>query len=466
MDAAAVGKKVKQEKSFGLKDKLSYMMGDFGCNCSFALISSYFMLFYVTVIGINPYHFGIIILITKIWDGINDPLIGSLTDYLKPKDGGDKFRPWIKYTALPMTIVTAVMFLYIPDAPYWLKLAQCVITYLLWDICYTCINVPYGSLQSVITSKATERADLSRFRTVGAMLAQIPLMVVLPQIIYVDGNPSGPRFTATAIVLALIAFGAFLILYFNTTERIKKVEIAGEEKEEMKFNYFKTMAAFFRNRPMLAVTLASIAMLLFIASTSTMNQYVFITYFKDPSMLSLGMLLSMGPTLFAMVFVKAAVKKWGKKNICSWPFLAAIACYLYLFLVPIENPYVWFVLQGVAALFTGFNNMLVWALVADCIDYQEWQTGRREEGSIYATYSLFRKLAQGFGAAIIAFLLGLTGYQAALGAEQLPGVANSIKQLAALLPLLGNIISFIAMYFIYNLDDRTLAKVQSDLGHE
>ena len=119
-----------------------------------------------------------------------------------------------------------------------------------------------------------------------------------------------------------------------------------------------------------------------------------------------------------------------------------------------------------AALFTGFNNMLVWALVADCIDYQEWQTGRREEGSIYATYSLFRKIAQGFGAAIIAFLLGFTGYQAALGADQLPGVATSIKQLAALLPLLGNIISFIAMKFIYNLDDKTLAKVQADLGHK
>lgn len=462
MDSPVVGTKVKVERPFGLKDKL-YMMGDFGCNCSFALIMNYFMLFYVTVMGINPYHYGTIILITKIWDGINDPIIGSLTDYLKPKDGGDKFRPWIKYAAIPMTIVTAIMFLYVPNAPYGLKLAQCVVTYLLWDICYTCINVPYGSLQSVITNDSTERAELSRFRSIGAMLAQIPLMVILPQIIYVDGNPSGKRFTITAFVLAIIALGAFIILYLGTTERIKKVD---ESKEEQKFNYFKTMLAFFKNRPMLAVTLASVSMLLLISSTGTMNQYVFITYYKNPSLLSLGTLVSMAPTIFAMIFVKVAVEKWGKKNICSWPFLGAIAAYLYLLLIPVENPYLWFILQGVAALLTGFNNMLVWALVADCIDYQEWQTGRREEGSIYATYSLFRKFAQGFGAALIAFLLGFTGYQAVLGADQLPEVALNIKRLAALLPLIGNIISFIAMKFIYNLDDETLAKVQKDLGRE
>jgi GPH family glycoside/pentoside/hexuronide:cation symporter len=448
-------------KPFGLRDKISYMMGDFGCNCSFALISSYFMLFYVTVLGINPIHYGIIILITKVWDGINDPIIGALTDMLKPKDGQDKFRPWIKYTALPMAIVTAVMFLYIPGMPYWAKLLQCIITYILWDTFYTCINVPYGSLQSVITAKPVERAELSRFRTLGAMLAQLPIGIILPMILFVGADPVGSRFTGTGIFLGALSFLAFITLYKNTTERIK----ATPQENEVKFNYFKTFVSFFKNRPMVALTISTVATLMLTYSTSVLNQYVFMVYFKQPKLLSLSMLISLAPTIFAMVFVKAFVKKWGKKTLCSWPFLGAVAAYAALMILPISNPYLWFTLQGVAALFTGFNAMLTWALVADCIDYQEFQTGRREEGSIYATYSLFRKFAQGFGASLIAFLIGFTGYQASLGADQAAGVAEGIKFLACLLPLIGNVISFIVMTYVYNLDNNKLTEVEKALGH-
>jgi GPH family glycoside/pentoside/hexuronide:cation symporter len=448
-------------KPFGLKDKLSYMMGDFGCNCSFALISSYFMLFYVTVMGISPLHYGIIILITKIWDGINDPIIGALTDFFKPKDGHDKFRPWIKYTAFPMAIVTAVMFLYIPGTPYWAKLIQCIISYLLWDTFYTCINVPYGSLQSVITSNPIERAELSRFRTLGSMLAQLPIGILLPIVLFVDDEPSGPRFTITAIILGVLSLIAFLLLYRNTTERIKVVPT----ESDVKFNYFKTFVSFFKNRPMVAVTISSVAALMLSFSTGVLNQYVFMTYYKKPSLLSLGMIASLVPTIFAMIFVKAFVKKWGKKALCSWPFLGAVAAYALLMVLPVQNPYLWFILQGIAALFTGFNSMLTWAMVADCIDYQEYQTGRREEGSIYATYSLFRKFAQGFGASLIAFLLGFTGYQATLGAEQVAGVAENIKFLACLLPLIGNVISFVVMTYVYNLDNNKLAEMEAFLGH-
>ena len=452
---------ISNHRPFGIRDKFGYMMGDFGCNCSFALVSTYFMLFYVTVMGIDPVHYGILIFIVKIWDAINDPLIGALTDYLNPKSG-DKFRPWIKYTALPMALVTAIMFLYIPDAPYWLKLTQCTVTYLLWDILYTCINVPYGSLQSVITADPIERAELSRYRSIGAMLAQLPLGIVLPMIIYVDNNPSGPRFTLVGIALGAISLIAFIFLYKFSVERIKS---SSKEEKQEKYNYFRTMKAFFMNRPIMAVTIASVAMLIFFYSTSTMNQYVFITYFKQPKLLSLGAIVSLGPTLISVIFVKKAVEKWGKKNICSWPFLGAIAAYLIL-LIPFKNPYVWFVLQGIAGLMAGFFNLLVWALVADCIDYQEYQTGRREEGSIYATYSLFRKIAQGVGASLISFLLAATGYQASLQADQLPGVAERIRLVAVLLPLIGSVLVFISMKLIYNLDDSKLKEVHKELGHK
>ena len=174
--------------------------------------------------------------------------------------------------------------------------------------------------------------------------------------------------------------------------------------------------------------------------------------------------MTMGPTLISVLFVKKAVEKWGKKNISSWPFLGAIAAYL-LLLLPIKNPYIWFLLQGIAGLMAGFFNLLVWALVADCIDYQEYQTGRREEGSIYATYSLFRKIAQGVGASLISFLLAAAGYQSSLQADQLPGVPERIRLIAVLLPLIGSILTFISMKFIYNLNEDKLTEINKKLGH-
>ena len=170
------------EKPFGWKDKIGYGLGDFGCNMSFAFINSYMMLFFVTCLGIDPKHYAIIIMLAKIWDGINDPIIGALCDASKPK-GNSKFKPWIQWGCIPLLISSIVMFIYIPDAPYAAKIALCLITYLIWSVAYTSVNVPYGSMQSVITRDDLQRTELSNARSIGALIAQLPVMVVLPLII-------------------------------------------------------------------------------------------------------------------------------------------------------------------------------------------------------------------------------------------------------------------------------------------
>lgn len=319
--------------------------------------------------------------------------------------------------------------------------------------------MPYGSLQSVITSDPVERAELSRYRSFGAFVVQIGVMYLIPKFVFAGKDPIGINFTIVAGAMAILGFIAFQILYRFSVERIR----ATQDEQEIKYNFFKTVGAFFKNRPMMALTLSTMAQLFLVASTGTMNQYVFMTYYKTPGMLSYGALLSMGPTLIAMIFVKQAVKRFGKKNLTTWPILLSSLCYLFLLLVPVSG-LAWFIIQGVAALLAGFWNMLIWAIVSDCIDYQEMQTGRREEGSIYATYSLFRKFAQGFGASLIALLIGVVGYQAKLGADQLPGVADGIRRLAALLPLAGNIIIFLSMLFIFNLDNKNLKRLEEQLA--
>lgn len=447
-------KQIQQTKPFGWSDRIGYALGDFGCNMSFAFINSYFMLFFVTCMGIKAEHFAILILLAKIFDAINDPIIGAICDASKPgKDG--KFKTWIKWASIPLLLSSILMFIYIPNAPYALKVTMCLGLYCIWSVSYTSVNVPYGSMQSVITSNPEERTSLSSWRSIGAMAAQIPVMIILPLLMYdKEQNPKGNIFIIIVAVMGVIGFVSFFLLRKLTTERIAPV--INTEKA----NYVKTLISFFKNKHMLGVTISSVAMLALMMTITTSLQYTFMIYFKDTKLISIATVISGLPIALGLILVKPATKKLTKKQLCTYPFVVSIIASAIMTFVKIKNPYVWMIAAAFMLLGTSFYMVLMWALVADCIDFQEQQTGRREEGSIYATYSLFRKIAQGVGASIVAFALGLTGYDEALKAtEQAAGVADKIYFMTGFLPLIGSAIAFVSMLFLYKLEDKKVEVV-------
>lgn len=441
----------KEVRPFGMRDKIGYGLGDFGCNMSFAFINNYLMVFYVTCMGIKAKHFAIIILLAKIFDAINDPIIGGICDASKPgKDG--KFKPWIKWASLPLLVSSILMFIYAPNAPYALKIAMCLGLYCMWSVAYTSVNVPYGSMQSVITTQSDERSSLSTWRSVGAMLAQIPVMVLLPKLVYDSktSNPRGNVFIYIVGVMGLIGFVSFILLRKLTTERVEPTV-----NNVQKFNYFKTLASFFKNKPMMGVTISSVAYLALMMTVTNSMQYVFMCYFKNTKIIPIATVIAGLPIGLGIVITKPLLKKFTKKQLCTYPFaISAVAAGIATF-VRFDNPYVWIAFIGVSMFGTCFYLTLMWALVADCIDYQEEKTGRREEGSIYATYSLFRKIAQGVGASIIALSLDLTGYSEKLDAlSQAEGVPEKIYTMTGALPLIGALICLFSMHFLYNIKDK------------
>lgn len=441
----------KEVRPFGMRDKIGYGLGDFGCNMSFAFINNYLMVFYVTCMGIKAKHFAIIILLAKIFDAINDPIIGGICDASKlGKDG--KFKPWIKWASLPLLVSSILMFIYAPNAPYALKIAMCLGLYCVWSVAYTSVNVPYGSMQSVITTQSDERSSLSTWRSVGAMLAQIPVMVLLPKLVYDSktSNPRGNVFIYIVGVMGLIGFVSFILLRKLTTERVEPTV-----NNEQKFNYFKTLASFFKNKPMMGVTISSVAYLALMMTVTNSMQYVFMCYFKNTKIIPIATIIAGLPIGLGIVITKPLLKKFTKKQLCTYPFaISAVAAGIATF-VRFDNPYVWIAFIGVSMFGTCFYLTLMWALVADCIDYQEEKTGRREEGSIYATYSLFRKIAQGVGASIVALSLDLTGYSEKLDAlSQAEGVPEKIYTMTGALPLIGALICLFSMHFLYNIKDK------------
>ena len=435
-------------RPFGMRDKIGYAFGDFGCNMSFAFINNYLMIFYVTCMHIEPSHFGILILLGKIFDAINDPIIGGLCDATKPGKRG-KFKPWILFASPFLLISSIAMFIYVPNAPYAAKVAMCLVLYCIWSVAYTSVNVPYGSMQSCITTDPSGRSDLSTWRSIGAMMAQIPVMVILPLIVYDDNdNPRGNLFIFFVAAMGIIGLIAFQLLCRMTTERVTPAV------QSQKFNYAKTIAAFFKNKHMLGVTISTVSYIALMMTVTTSMPYVFMCYFKNTDIISIATIAAGCPVAIGILLAKPALKKFTKKQLCTYPFLLSAAAAGVAAFVKFKNPYIWIAIVAVAMFGAAFYMTLMWALVSDCIDYQEHKTGRREESSIYATYSFFRKVAQGVGAAIVSFAIGATGYDKTLGAlEQAAGVPEKIYFVTAFLPFIGAIISLVSMHFLYKLDD-------------
>lgn len=450
-----------QTRPFGLRDKVGYALGDFGCNLSFALITAYLADFYTQYIGLTEATWAIIIIVLKIWDAINDPIMGGVMDSRKIGSKG-KYKPWIRIGSFGLIVSGALAFMPIPAASYPIKVIVCVVTYLAWDVFYTLVNVPYGTLNSAITADANERTQLSTWRSIGAGAGGI-ITLFLPLLVYDDNNQlMGERFIWIGLVLGAIAFVTYQFCMRMTTERVFV------EQAPIRYNYMKTLKRVLGNRPLIALGLASFALIVFLNSSTQTTKWVYQIYFQNTDMLTVANLLGSVSYALMIPFASMISRKIGKKMAVTVPLLISIVLGSVFFFVPMDpdgaGPILYivclFVIQAGGALF----QLVCWAMVADCTDYQQLKTGVREEGSVYAIYSLFRKLAQGVGASLIILSMTWVGYEAKLGANQLPGVGEKMKNTSILLMLLGAVIMAAAMLLLYNIDKNKERSLKTELG--
>lgn len=192
-------------RPFSMLDKLGYTLGDLGCCCTEQFRSMYLSTFYILVLQINPVHVGILLLVTKIWDAVNDPLVGALVDMHRAKPGKAKFIPWIRLFSFPMAVLCVLGFINASDWDYAIRIGYCFITYVLYEFLYTCVNVPFGSLSAVMTEDPKHRTALSRYRSLGGTIFMTVLVMVGPLFLYVDNNPVPGRFLMLASICALLA---------------------------------------------------------------------------------------------------------------------------------------------------------------------------------------------------------------------------------------------------------------------
>ena len=445
-------------KPFGKKDKWGYAMGDLGCNMSFAL-NSYIQMFYLYYIELNPLIIATIILILKIWDGINDPIMGALMDILKPGKLG-KFKTYIFYGSFLLSFSGALCFLNTASAPVWVQTTVFLVGYLIWDFSYTLVNVPYGSLNVAITSDPVERSELSTFRSIGAIIANVAVIILLPVIMYESYYENG------ILTMGIIGFICFQLLIKWTTERVKVEQV--EYQEHVKINYVQTVKEFSRNKPAVAITVIAMISLIMQTGLSLANTIIFASYFKTPEISGISTVAGMFPMFFIIPFIKPIIKKFGNKKACMWPLLISVIGGLLMVILPLPDNMtgvlMWTVLSMIVGCGYTIFSLVGWAMVSECIDYQEYRTGIRSEGIVYAIYSLGRKLSQGFGASLILVLLVLVGYQSQFRENQLFETANRIRLLVGSIYAICTLSMFLVLKFFYTLDKKEIIEINKALG--
>lgn len=454
------------QRKFGFRDVLAYGAGDFGCNMSFALKGT-LSLFWTQFMGINPITMASLLLLVQVWDAVNDPLIGAMVDADKHHYKRNKFLQYVWVGSIGLLVAGALCFVPWQSAPYVVKCILFVAGYILWDAFYTIANVPYGSMLSLISNDAADRAKLSTGRSVGSMAGGMSAQMILPMLIYDDNNELlGTRIFFIALVMGVLGFLAFQFMLKNTVLRVD-TELRLKE-DAPKFNPLVATKNFLRNRPAVGATLAPVGMFIGMYGATTASQIMFQSYFQNARISGVLSMVSYAGMFLFIPFVTPIVRKFGKKEAVTVGACVCVAAYVLMLVLPItpdgRGLAMFVACQLLNALGGGIGQCISWSLMADAMDYEEWKFGTRNEGTTYALHSFFRKLAQGIGPSLGLVLAASFGYNEALGAAQTAETALNMRYLTAAMYLVSALMQFVAYGLVFNLDKKTLAQMEQDLG--
>ena len=459
-----------QSNKIGIKEGMGYMLGDAGNLFVLTYVSSFLKVFYTDVLKLAESKVASLFLVTRLWDAINDPLWGLLVAKKKPNKDG-KFRPYLKWLAVPLGISAMLCFVdfsrFTTSDTMILLLAY--VTYILFGMLYTGMNIPFGSLASVITDDPDGRTLLSTFRSIGGGIGGAAPLLVAPLVIYTKTQTADGRTVETANANGMLIFGVIMgvlsmLFYFACFKTTKeRVPSEADPKVDMK----KTYLGMLKSRPFVAVALAGI-LISGQLQFASLNQYLYKNYFENTKLSIIGTIANYLPMVVMILFMPKLVKRFGKKELCGvGTFFSALASVLMFFIVPQcertgSGPVVFMVFLFIIGFGYSFVSITNWAVVADVIDYQEYKTGLRSESAIYAVYTFCRKLGQtAADTGGLLLLSKVAGYNGQTMGDKgyIEGVGEGILFVCTIIPAIVYTLVFVLMQFAYPLSRKNLEPV-------
>lgn len=452
-NAAAIAQFEKNaQRPFGMRDKIGYAAGDFANDLTFVIAALFMMKFYTDIMGVSAVLVGTLMMVAKIVDAFTDVAMGQVVDRSGYTAKG-KFAPWIRRFAGPVAVASFLIFApYFADKPMGFKVFWMFFTYILWgSVCYTGVNIPYGSMASAMSDKPEERAMLSNWRTIGATVAQIVIVVILPMVVYTtdaEGHQvlSGNKTMMASAVCSILAVLVYLVCYRLTTERVKL------EAPEKRKNVFELFGVLFTNRSFVGIVVSALIFLVVQMTISGMNNYIFPNYFNSAKALSMSGLLGCAVVLVLSTFVTKLAAKFGKKELTVIGAVISSVTMFAAYFIHTSNVAVYIVLYMITFAGMSFFNIMCWAMIIDVIDDIEVKKNIRSDGTVYSVYSFARKLGQAAANGLTGLLLSLVGYSSATAFDE--DVVNGIYDVSTLFPAIGFVVLAASLAFLYPLSKK------------
>jgi len=449
-----------------ITERIGYAVGDTASNLFFQTFILFITIFYTDVFGISAKAVGTMFLVTKIWDAVNDPMMGLIADRTKTRWG--KFRPYIIWFAIPFGIVGILTFT-TPNLSPGGKLIYAYITYTLLMMLYTIVNVPYSALMGVITSNARVRTIISQFRFVAAFIGGLIVQFSALRMVQKFGAGNDALgWQRAMMVLSSLAVVLFFITFKTTKERVQPPK---GQKSQLK----EDLKDLGKNKPWLMIGGATVFQLTHILIRTSCIMYYFTYFVQNQEVMLLGKLHSFSYQGMVSVFFMAGSvfqilgsllasyfsKVLGRKYTYAG-FLGASGIFsaLFFFLGP-SDIILMFAFHFLVSFALGPVSVLQWAMYADTADYSELETGRRATGLIMSASLFALKLGVALGASILAWILAAYGYvpNVQQTATSLLGIRLSISVYAAIPALVGA-----AIMFYYPLTNEKMVEIEEKLN--
>ena len=468
------------ERTSGLRmqDYLGYAMVDAAGCLVFSLVTTLLQKFYTDIFHLSPLFIMMMFIIARVWDAVNDPIMGRICDTVKPSRHG-RYRQWFLYVAFPLALAAVLMFLRLPGfgEPEHASATSiyATVTYILFGMTYTVLQIPYGSLASVVTTDVHERSKLSVFRSIGAALGSIPVLMIASFAYAPRLDESGlpvigengkvitdmqyqPVLTGV-VLIAACSMIMLLVSFLLNHERVKthpQPRTPGATR--------RAISILFNNPAFVSISLTALLLLAGQMFTQSFYTYLFDDYFHANWMNLATQACTYSPMLIMMFFLPRLTGKLGKKEVCATGVALAALANLILYFLRNMNPEglipVFLVLCFVSGCGLTTVVMQLWAMATDAIDDIEVTTGSRDDGTAYSFFNFFRKLGQVLAAVCVnGALLGMN-YKYEKGAVQTLENLRTMYDLATLIPAILFALMALILFAFYPLSHRKVQELQ------
>lgn len=479
------------EKYTPKKEWLAYCVGALGQGMVYAIMSSYISDFYMNVLKLTPLFVLLLMLFARIWDAINDPIMGYIMDRVHPKRG--KMRPYLLYTPIPIAILTVLLF-YAPNLSGVSLMVYASVTYVLWGMIYTSSDVPFWSLPNAMTPNPAERGDIiSKGRTANGVGSAVPMaffMVlgfILPKFNLSGTELEKTKYMVIALFCAIVGNILFVSVYFKTKERVHIPDPPKRKKGEK-----TALGQIFSCKPLMLTALMGVlssARYMYQAGAVHVARYSFYIG-KDLTGLSLAEKeaalqsnVSLVSTVFqvasalgmfgAMLLMPLLFRKFNYKQIIIFTSLLGAVASVIVWFLGYERFWLCVPLFVISCIPLGAINVCSFAMIGDCLDYMEWKTGARLTGLGSAIQSFVTKFGNAISTSFIIVMymivnLNVADINASVTAnplEMTEAVRTGMFSLISIIPAVSLLLCTVPLFF-YDLVGEKKDRITKELAEQ